>query len=94
MRRAHCAADDEVGNRLQGLHVDLACPGLRVDRVASDEDRRLRRLLSPAWHAVQRPELWDFHLLTMAQERLFAATKGPLGCLRLSDLHHLLKVMR
>jgi hypothetical protein len=58
--------------------VDLASLGLRVDRVASDGSGRLRRLLSLAWHAVRLP-LWSFHLLAMAQERLFAAAREHLG---------------
>jgi hypothetical protein len=78
----------------RGCFVDLVSLSLLDDRVASDGDRRLRQLLSPAWHAVRLPGLWSFHLPAMAQERLFAAAREPSGCLVLSHLHRLLKVMR
>jgi hypothetical protein len=94
LRRAQGVADREVVGWIDKVVRTLAGLGRRVTRVAIDGDRLLRRLLDPAWNAVQNQALWDFGLPSMAQERLFAAAMWSSGFVVLSDLHHLLKVLR
>jgi hypothetical protein len=67
---------------------------VQVVRVAADGDRKLSALRRPAWEALRQPELWVFSMSVMGQERLIAMARSLSGCFALSDLHHLLKILR
>ena len=93
-RRASGKADHSVLSQSEELLRIARGFRLPVTRVASDGDRTFVTLLGPAWLALQDFSRWVFAMPVMAQENLIAAVLEPWDCLKLSDIHHLLKVMR
>jgi hypothetical protein len=83
-----------VGRKVAGsILVMIAEMGTRVTRMATECDRQFTNLLGRGWEALQRPGGWVFDMPVRAQDRLTDAARS-LRCFVLSDVHHLLKVLR